>query len=333
MPRLLSFILTIGLITAEVSNGPLVYPSWPPKSSQPKPMLYHQIASQPSPAQQNRLQSLYQMRLSPSAVSRFPSSSSLLQSPSNMIYTQSKHRQQYQTHTQPPQKQIQSQPHQPKRIVMRQQSPKLHASPISGSSPYIMMSSVKPHHHTSAQHPIGSESHNIYFKQPQSSSSKQIVSGLKHSQHKTVDYVFENPFATNNEGLSLSSIPTVGGGGPYYFQNPTLNSHTIFQLKGNHLVLPSSTSTLLPIGGQQTQQTQHYRLQPNAYNKPQPHVQQNTKPKYNPIHTITAPDLTLLEQKPLSNYINRPIEINHISEKDLLVGAYNSQQRPYSVSR
>lgn len=315
MHQILYLILSVGILNAEVSNGPLVYPNWPPKSSQHKSsMIYHQTQSQLP--QQNRLQSMYQMRLSPTA-SRY-SSSTLAQSPSNMIYTQTKHRPQYQTYTMPLQKQTQSQP-QPKRIVMRPQSPKMHSSLGSASNSYIM-SSVKPYHTSS--HPLGSESHNIYYKQPQNSPStmggKPHFGGVKNA-HKTVDYVFENPFA--NEVASLPTLQSVGS--PYYIQNhPTLNSY-VFQLKGNHLVVPS-TSTL-PMGNHQTQ-IQHFRLQ-NDY---KPQQQQHTKPKYNPIHTISAPDLTLLEQKPLANYINRPIEMNHISEKDI-VGAYN-QQRPISVS-
>lgn len=314
MHRLLIIVLFVGIIAAEVSNGPLVYPSWPPKSSQPKPMTYHQI--QNLPAQQNRLQSMYQMRSNP-PVSKYPSST-FVQSPSNMVHSYTKHRP-YQMHTMPPQKQqTQTQP-QPKRIVMRPQSPKIHHPSISGNANSYIMSSIKPYHTSS--HPIGAESHNIYFKQPQNSPQivKPTYSGLK-TAHKTVDYVFENPF-----GNDIASLPTMSAvGSPYYFQNPGLNFNNVFQLKSNHLVMPS-TSTL-PVGGQT--QIQHYRLQ-NAFNT-QPQFQQHTKPKYNPIHTINAPDLTLLEQKPLGNFINRPIEVNHISEKDI-AGAYNPQ-RPYSVS-
>lgn len=342
MHSLLLPILTIvGIVHSEVSNGPLVYPSWPPKSSHQKPMLHHHIQSQP----QHRLHALPQMRMNPSTPSRYPPSP-LVHSSSNMVYAQTKHRH-YQTHTSvaPPPKHTLSAQHPTNRIVMRPQSAKTHHPSISGGGHSYVMSSLKPFHTAHHQQiATNTASQNIYYKPPphQGSSSAMVktsYNSLKNSPHKTTsDYVFENPFGNDVASL-LPTLSAVGHQQPYYFQNPVLNLR-VFQINGNHLVekqpnslvLTPTPSTLQPITGGQHHNNEIPQYQLQTAFKSQPQFQSNHhKSNYNPIHTIAAPDLSLLEQKPLANYISRPIEMNQISEKDL-VGLFNAQQRPYSVS-
>lgn len=103
----------------------------------------------------------------------------------------------------------------------------------------------------------------------------------------------------------------------YVFEKPLFGQH---QLQQQHDVTPVTTTLTTFVTGRPQQQ--------------QPPKSQATASKYSPIHTIQAPNLSMLEQKPFANFLNQPLlDNNHLFEKDSMFPAHMAltADRPTSV--